>query len=169
MSDPEAQEARIDAQVARIGAQLAARGWTLGTAESCTGGLVGHLITNLSGSSAFYLGGVVAYANEIKREVLGVPEELLLTYGAVSAEVAVAMAAGVRCALGATVGVSTTGIAGPTGGTPQKPVGLVFVGISGPLGERAWRLQWAGDRLSNKARSAEEALELVEDYLSEGV
>ncbi len=111
-------------------------------------------------------GRVVAYANEVKRDVLGVPQEMLIAHGAVSAEVAAAMAAGVRRALGVDVGVSTTGIAGPTGGTPEKPVGLVYVGISGPLGEHTWRLQWDADRLGNKTHSAEKLLALLEDYLA---
>jgi PncC family amidohydrolase len=153
--------------VARIGELLRARGWTLGTAESCTGGLVGHLITNLSGSSDFFLGGIIAYANEIKRDALGVPEDLLVAHGAVSSPVALAMAQGVRRALGVDVGVSVTGVAGPLGGTPEKPVGTVYIGVAGPEGERVCHYVWDRDREGNKRLSAQAALDLVEVLLAE--
>ena len=110
--------------------QLARTGSTLATAESCTGGLIAHMITAIPGVSPYYLGGVVTYANESKTELLGVPAELIEAHGAVSPEVAAAMAEGVRTRLGATIGISTTGVAGPGGGTPEKPVGLVYLGLS---------------------------------------
>ena len=112
--------------------ELAARNLTVATAESCTGGLMGKLLTDVAGSSATFRGGVIAYANEIKQERLGVPEELLVTHGAVSAPVAAAMAEGARRALGSDYALSATGVAGPGGGTPEKPVGLVYVGLAGP-------------------------------------
>ena len=147
-------------------ALLRDRGWTLATAESCTGGLVGHRVTNVPGSSAVLLGGVVAYANAVKERLLGVPAALLLQHGAVSEPVARAMAAGARDLLGADVAVAVTGIAGPTGGTPEKPVGTTFIAVAGPAGVEARRFHWTGDREANKARSAEAALQLVREYLS---
>ncbi|MBQ1250953.1 MAG: competence/damage-inducible protein A [Clostridia bacterium] len=109
---------------------LIEKGLTVATAESCTGGLVGKRLTDISGSSTCYLGGVVSYANEVKMGVLGVKEETLRNFGAVSAETAMEMARGVRKLTGADIGVSTTGVAGPGGGSPEKPVGTVYVGIS---------------------------------------
>lgn len=116
-------------------AQLVRTGSTLATAESCTGGLVAQMITAQPGVSAYFPGGVVSYANQAKQELLGVPASLLATHGAVSAEVAEAMAVGVRERFHATFGLSVTGIAGPTGGTPEKPVGLVFFGLATPDGK----------------------------------
>ena len=110
--------------------ELTRTGATLATAESCTGGLIAHMITSMAGVSPYYLGGVVSYANEAKHELLGVSRELLEANGAVSPEVAAAMAEGVRKRLGAELGLSTTGVAGPTGGTPEKPVGLVYLGLA---------------------------------------
>jgi nicotinamide-nucleotide amidase len=110
--------------------ELTRTGATLATAESCTGGLIAHLITAIAGVSPFYVGGVVSYANSAKCDLLAVPSELLEAHGAVSAEVAAAMAEGIRKRLGADLGLSTTGVAGPTGGTPEKPVGLVYLGLA---------------------------------------
>jgi len=149
----------------RVGRLLVAKGWTLSTAESCTGGLIGHYITNVSGSSDFYLGGIVAYANRVKQTILGVSEELLRTCGAVSPEVALAMAEGVRRELGTHIGLSVTGIAGPTGGSADKPVGTVFIGLAGPLGAKVRHYCWSEDRVGNKRLSAEAALALLEEYL----
>lgn len=150
-----------------VGALLRDRGLTLATAESCTGGLVAHLITCVSGSSLYYLGGVVAYANEVKEAMLGVRRETLLAHGAVSEETALEMARGVRERLGADLGIATTGIAGPTGGTPEKPVGLVYVALSAADAQICRRHVWQGDRLANKEQSAEAALRLIQDYLQE--
>jgi len=152
--------------VAKIGQQLQDRGWTLGTAESCTGGLVGHYITNLSGSSAFFLGGVISYANQVKRDLLGVPEQALLAYGAVSQEVALAMAQGVRRLLSVDVGVAVTGIAGPLGATAGKPVGTVYIAVASPLGHKVVHQQWQADRLGNKDLSALAALDLLAEHLN---
>jgi PncC family amidohydrolase len=114
----------------RIGKALSARGLTLATAESCTGGLIGHRITNVAGSSAYYLGGVIAYDNRIKAGLLGVSEADLASYGAVSEPVARQMAEGVRTRFGADYAVAVTGIAGPGGGSEDKPVGLVYVAVA---------------------------------------
>ena len=123
---------------------LRERGLTLATAESCTGGLVASRLTAIPGASDVFLGSVVAYSNSVKAAQLGVPEEMLATFGAVSAETAAAMAEGARERLGADVAVSVTGVAGPGGGTPEKPVGLVFIHAAGPQGERRLRLDFPG-------------------------
>ena len=150
----------------KVGELLSQRGWTLAVAESCTGGLVGHRITNVSGSSVYFEGGVISYSNEVKEHVLGVPLETLIDHGAVSKETVLAMAKGVRRLLGTDVAVSITGIAGPTGGTPEKPVGLVYIGLAAEDAESAEKHIWAGDRESNKAQTAEAALKLLFSYLS---
>ena len=134
---------------------------TLAAAESCTGGLICHLLTNIPGSSAYLRGGVVAYADSVKANVLGVPDELVATHGAVSAPVAEAMARGVRRLLGTEVGVGVTGIAGPTGGTPAKPVGTVYLALSTPELERCEHRVWGADRPGNKELSAREALQMT--------
>ena len=152
---------------AEIGALLEAQGLTLATAESCTGGLVAHRITNRSGSSAYFRGGIVAYDNEIKENLLGVRHETLLAHGAVSPETAQEMARGARQRLGTSLAVSVTGIAGPTGGTPEKPVGLLYIGLAAPDVEVCQRHLWTGERLANKAASAEAALALVLAYLQD--
>ncbi len=144
-----------------IGDDLRRLGWKLAAAESLTGGLIGHMITNIPGSSAYYAGSVTAYANETKAALLGVPPETLEKFGAVSEETALAMAGGVRKALKAEAGVAVTGIAGPDGAEPGKPVGLVWIAVSTPLGEQAWMYHFPGDRLQNKAWTAETALNLL--------
>jgi nicotinamide-nucleotide amidase len=142
------------------------RGWTLATAESCTGGMVAAGLTATPGSSDVVAGGVVAYANEVKIGELGVPEELLETHGAVSEEVAAAMAHGVRARLGVDVGVSVTGIAGPGGGTDEKPVGLVYFHAVTPEGERGATFSFPGDRDAIRRRSTVGALHLVRRLLA---
>jgi nicotinamide-nucleotide amidase len=143
--------------------QLAANNATLATAESCTGGVVAQMITALAGVSSYYLGGVVSYANLAKVELLGVPPELIESHGAVSPEVAAAMAEGVRLRLGADLGLSTTGIAGPSGGTPDKPVGLVYVGLATSKGTRTRRLDIGSDQPRDiiQRRSSKAALNWV--------
>ena len=143
-----------------------ARGLTIATAESCTGGLVAARLTSVPGSSDVVLGGVVAYANGVKEAELGVPAELIEAHGAVSAEVAAAMARGARERLGAAVGVSVTGVAGPGGGTPEKPVGLVYVHAEGPDGGIGRELSFPGDRASIRARSVVIALHLTRTLLT---
>lgn len=150
----------------RIGRLLLARSWKLAVAESCTGGLVGHIITEISGSSAFFQGGVISYANEVKRDLLSVPQEMLNEYGAVSHPTAQAMAQGVRRLLHVEVGVAITGVAGPTGGSVEKPVGTVYVAVSSPLGDQVQHHLWDADRSGNKVFSAQAALLLVEQHLS---
>ncbi len=143
------------------------RSWTLATAESCTGGLVAARLTDVAGASDVFLGGVVAYANEVKSCALGVPEAVLATHGAVSAETAAAMARGVRERLGADVGIAVTGVAGPGGGTPEKPVGLVFFHASCPGGELASRFELPGAREWIRTRGAVAALHLCRTLLAQ--
>ena len=143
-----------------------ARGLTLGTAESCTGGLVSKRVTDVAGSSDVFRGGVVAYANAMKEGLLGVPAELLDRHGAVSAEVAEAMARGARAHLGVDVAISVTGVAGPGGGTPEKPVGLVYLHAAGPMGEIPFRIELPGDRDVIRARAAVAALHLLRRLLA---
>jgi len=146
---------------ALLGRTLEARGLTIATAESCTGGLVGVWLTDIPGSSDYYLGGVVAYSNEAKRLLLGVEPATLAEHGAVSASVARAMADGVRRSLGADLGISLTGIAGPGGGSPAKPVGLVFIGLARTEGVSATRHLFHGDRGTVRTAAAEAALVCV--------
>lgn len=134
---------------------------TVATAESCTGGLLADRITNISGSSDYYLGGVVSYAYSAKETLLGVDHDLLLRDGAVSETVARQMARGVRERLGADVGIGITGIAGPGGGTPDKPVGLVWIGLADSRGDHTERFVWDSDRVGNKQRSVEAALRML--------
>jgi nicotinamide-nucleotide amidase len=148
-------------------ALLRERDLTLATAESCTGGLVSVRLTDVPGSSDVFLGGVVAYADEVKAAELGVPEDVLREHGAVSAETAAAMARGARERLGADIAVSVTGVAGPGGGTEEKPVGLVFLHASGPMGERRLRFDFPGDRATIRRRSAVAALHLVRRLVTE--
>jgi len=131
---------------AEVGKLLTASGATVAVAESCSGGLIGHRLTDVAGSSAYVLGDVVAYNNSVKQLVLGVPAATLAAHGAVSLETAEAMARGVRTLLGATYGLATTGIAGPDGGTPDKPVGTVCIALDGPAGIRSHRYQLWGTR-----------------------
>jgi nicotinamide-nucleotide amidase len=145
-----------------------ARGVTIATAESCTGGLVAARLTRLPGSSESFLGGIVAYANAVKWAELDVPEALLAEHGAVSAEVAEAMAEGARRRLGADVAIAVTGVAGPGGGTEEKPVGLVHLHVSGPDGSRARTLDVPGDREQVRARATVTALHLLRQFLEIG-
>jgi nicotinamide-nucleotide amidase len=142
-------------------------GLTLATAESCTGGLVAARLTSVPGSSDVFLGGVIAYSDELKERELDVPTDVLERHGAVSAEAAAAMAAGGRARLGAAVAVAVTGIAGPGGGTLEKPVGLVFLHAEGPEGSLARRLDLPGDREAIRSRSAVAALHLVRTLLAQ--
>jgi len=145
----------------RLGEFLRGGGLTIAVAESCTGGLLGNLITDVPGSSDYFRGGIIAYQNDVKERLLGVPAQVLAAVGAVSEETARAMARGVRNLLKSDIGVGITGIAGPGGGTPDKPVGLVYIAVEGHRGAECRRFQWDGTRLENKARSANAALELV--------
>jgi len=144
---------------------LRQRGWRLAAAESCTGGLVGHRLTNVPGSSDYYIGGIIAYANEAKMRLLGVRWDTLEKYGAVSRQTVLEMARGVRQSLSADIGLSVSGIAGPGGGTPEKPAGLTWIGLSAPDYENAWQHIWSGDRIFNKEHSAQAVLQHLVDFL----
>jgi len=150
----------------RVGAACRARGWSIGTAESCTGGLVAHLITEVSGSSDYFRGGLLTYADDVKVALADVPVATLAAHGAVSAQVAVAMAEGARHRLGVDIAVAVTGIAGPGGGTEAKPVGLTYIAIADADGDDVRRHIWAFDRSGNKRASAAAALAMVMDRLA---
>ena len=181
----EEQEARIEAELAKlkpilgsalysfqedtlegcIGRMLAENGKTLSAAESCTGGTISALLTSVPGSSAYYLGSVTSYANEIKMNVLGVPEEIIAKYGAVSSECVAAMAEGVRKLTGSDYSVATSGIAGPGGGSEEKPVGLVWIGVSSEKGTEAFKMVFRNDRKRNIERFASSALNKLREKL----
>ncbi|MBI5295403.1 MAG: CinA family protein [Chloroflexi bacterium] len=148
-----------------LGQLLRARGLKLSTAESCTGGLIADRITDVPGSSEYFIGGIVAYAYEAKVALLEVSWDTLHAHGAVSRETVLEMARGARKALGADIAVSVSGIAGPGGGLPDKPVGTTWLGLSTPDGEWARKFVWERDRRGNKELSAEAALQFVLDYL----
>lgn len=153
---------------ARVGAACRAANLTIATAESCTGGLVAHLLTEIPGSSAYLVGGFVTYANAAKIALVDVPESVLAAHGAVSAQVAVAMAEGARRHLGVDIAVAVTGVAGPDGGTDAKPVGLTYVAIADGDGDAVQRYLWSEDRSDNKRASAAAALALVLGRLTGG-
>lgn len=151
---------------ARVGDALRVKGWTICTAESCTGGLIAHRLTNIPGSSDYVLGGVVAYANRVKQSLLHVRQGTLIAYGAVSEQTASEMAVGARELFGADIAVSVTGIAGPDGGSAEKPVGLTYIGLAGPNDLLViQRHVWEGDREAVKNASAGAALQMVLDAL----
>jgi PncC family amidohydrolase len=145
----------------RIQETCIAAGLTVALAESCTGGLIGHILTEIAGSSGYFRGGVISYSDEAKIELLDVDSEVLRAHGAVSAQVARQMALGARARLGADLGVSVTGIAGPDGGSPAKPVGLTYVGVADVNGVEVRRHLWQGSRSDNKRASVGSALELL--------
>lgn len=145
----------------RLQAVCIEAGLGVAIAESCTGGRVLDALTDLPGASAYVAGGIVAYADTAKEALLGVPRAVLEAHGAVSAQVAVAMAEGVRTRLAADVAAAVTGIAGPGGGTPAKPVGLAYVAVADAAGSAVRRMAWSGDREANKAASTRAALELL--------
>jgi nicotinamide-nucleotide amidase len=181
----EEQEARIEAELAKlkpilasalysfqedtlegcIGRMLAENGKTLSAAESCTGGTISALLTSVPGSSTYYLGSVTSYANEIKMNVLGVPEEIIAKYGAVSSECVAAMAEGVRKLTGSDYSVATSGIAGPGGGSEEKPVGLVWIGVSSEKGTETFKMVFRNDRKRNIERFASSALNKLREKL----
>lgn len=148
-----------------IGTLFRENALTLATAESCTGGLVADRITNVPGSSEYFHGGIIAYSYEAKVALLDVSWDTLEKYGAVSREVVLEMATGARKAMKVDITVSISGIAGPGGGLPDKPVGTTWIGLSASDGNWARKFVWAGDRLQNKALSAEAALQMILDYL----
>jgi PncC family amidohydrolase len=148
-----------------LGQLLRERGLKLVTAESCTGGLIADRLTDVPGSSEYFLGGFVSYAYEAKVASLGVSWDTLHQHGAVSRETVLEMARGARTALSADIAVSVSGIAGPGGGLPEKPVGTTWIGLVTPEGESAEVFCWKGDRRENKEQSAEQAMRMVIDYL----
>lgn len=149
----------------QIGELLQARGLKLALAESCTGGLVGNRITDIAGSSTYFLGGLISYAYEAKVDLLGVQWETLNSKGAVSREVVLEMARGARKVLNADIAVSVSGIAGPGGAMPGKPVGTTWIGLVTNEGEWAKLFQFSGNRVQNKSQAAEAALQLLFDLL----
>ena len=161
MPDDRMPDDRMTALAARLQEACLARGRSVATVESCTGGLVGAAITSVPGSSGYYLGGLITYADAIKRDLAGVPAEILASHGAVSAQVAVAMADGARMRLGADLAVSVTSVAGPDGGSAAKPVGLTYVGVADANGTDVRRHLWTGDRSANQRDSAISAIELL--------
>lgn len=150
-----------------IGELLRRKKLTLGAVESATGGLISHLITNVSGSSDYYLGSVTAYSNETKIKLANVKAETITTHGAVSPQVAEEMARGGRKALGVDICLSDTGIAGPSGATPGKPVGLFYLGLSHKGGTSSRKHIFTGTRKQNKRAAAEAALTWLKEYLTE--
>lgn len=151
----------------RLGERLRERGFTISVAESCTGGLLASRITEVPGASAYFRGGIVAYQNNVKERLLGVPTLVLAEKGAVSEETARAMAHGVRKLLRSDVGVAVTGIAGPDGGSVDKPIGLVYIAVETPAERRCERFLWSGDRASNREDSVCAALEMTHSLLEE--
>jgi PncC family amidohydrolase len=145
----------------RLQAAAVASGSTVALAESCTGGLVAATLTEIAGSSGYFVGGVVSYANDAKRDLLGVDEAILSAHGAVSAQVARAMALGARERFGATLAASVTGIAGPDGGSAEKPVGLTYVAVADSDGVEVRRVVWPGDRDANRRDSATAVLAML--------
>jgi nicotinamide-nucleotide amidase len=150
-----------------LGAILVEQGKTISTAESCTGGLVATMLTDIPGSSRYFLGSVVSYSNDVKERALRVPPELLREHGAVSSQVAEAMATGVRIAIGSDFSIAITGVAGPDGGTPEKPVGLVYVACAGPDFLISKKLSLFGTRKRIRERSAIMALDMLRRKLLE--
>lgn len=154
-------EAELELAGARLGDELLSHGWRLATAESSTGGLIGHVITLVPGASRYYVGGVISYSNLAKEVELAVPHQLIEEHGAVSAEVAQAMADGVRNRFGVELGVAVTGVAGPEGGGPMKPVGTHYVAVSlRGHPDRVEHRVLGHDREGNKAAAAMLAIEL---------
>ena len=149
-----------------VSAELKKQGLTIATAESCTGGLIAHSLTNVSGSSDYFDRGVVSYSNASKIELLDVPDDLIRKYGAVSEQVAEAMANGVRKKSKVDVGLATTGIAGPTGGTKDKPVGLVYIAIAKSDSTVVRKFLFSGNRLENKESTCNAALNMLLECLT---
>jgi len=147
--------------VKKTGVILFESGLTISTAESCTGGLIGHLLTNIPGSSQYYLGGIISYSNRIKTEILGVTEAALAKFGAVSHECVEQMAVGVRDLMKSNISLAVSGIAGPDGGSPEKPVGTVFFALADASGVDSVNFFFNGDRSAIKCKSAETALGLI--------
>lgn len=168
MADTQSQSTLPEAILgvaAKMGERLRVRGWSCGTAESCTGGGIALAITSIAGSSEYMLGGIVAYSNEAKSSQLGVRQETLDSVGAVSAECGIEMARGIREAFGVDVGISSTGIAGPGGATARKPVGLVYICVATSDAEQVRELRLSGDRRTIMREATDQALTLALELL----
>ena len=150
----------------QLGELLIKNKFHIATAESCTGGLIAHRITNVPGSSEYFERGVIVYSNEAKMELLNVPSETLERYGAVSPETARAMADSIKALAKTELGLAVTGIAGPSGGTPDKPVGLVYIALAAPDGTECNEFRFKGTRAEIKDQTADAALRLLMDYLA---
>jgi nicotinamide-nucleotide amidase len=148
-----------------LGDLLKAQKLTLATAESCTGGLIANMITNIPGSSQYFERGVISYSNQSKIELLNVPENTLINHGAVSSDTAVAMAEGIRSVAKTDLGLGVTGIAGPTGGTTEKPVGLVYIALASEINVKHFKFNFQGTRLEIKQQTAIKALEILIEHL----
>ena len=157
--------ADLAARMKTLHAALKRKKLTVACAESCTGGLLGAILTEHSGSSAYFRGGMEVYSDDAKTILAGVPPQLIHSHGAVSSVVAAALARGSREKLGAKIGIGITGIAGPTGATPGKPVGLAYIAIDAPKLQRAKKVQWAFDRAGNRLASVGVALELLAEAI----
>ncbi|HEC95362.1 MAG TPA: CinA family protein [Thermoplasmatales archaeon] len=149
----------------KVSSILKAKNLTIATAESCTGGLLGHILTNVSGSSTYFDRGIISYSNRAKMELLGVAADVIEKHGAVSEETARAMAEGVRERSNVDIGIATTGIAGPTGGTREKPVGLVYIALADGKQTIVKKFLFKGDRLANKENACEAALSMLHELL----
>ena len=152
----------IEKRIAELLTQL---GYCIGVAESCTGGLVGHIITNTPGASQYFSGGIIAYSNDVKQRVLGVRADTLANYGAVSSETVLEMATGIRRLLSTDIGLAISGIAGPGGGTLDKPVGMVCIGIDTDGYSNAETFYWSGERESIKWQASHQVLKMLAVYL----
>ena len=155
-------EMQLEDAVAQL---LISNQMTISSAESCTGGLIADRLTNVSGSSKYFKGSIVAYSNEIKSSILNINENVIATHGAVSEEVAIAMARSVKNKLKSDIGISTTGIAGPSGGSKDKPVGLVYIGIVSDQHEKVYKFKFTFNRKTNKLMSSQSALNILRIYL----
>ncbi len=158
----------MEALEVSTGRLLAEQGLSISCAESCTGGLLTSRLTDVAGSSAYVKGSIVSYSNEIKEKLVGVKSATLSRYGAVSEQTAREMAEGIRTAVETDIGVGITGIAGPDGGTPKKPVGLVYIAVSGKNGTVVKENHFNGTRSEIKLQTTEKALKMIEDYISTG-
>ena len=152
---------------ARLGEKLRKRKMSLALAESCTGGLIGHRITQIPGASDYFLGGIVAYSNRAKEQILGVQAKTLEAHGAVSEATAIEMAQGARRLFSSDLGLSVTGIAGPSSDSSEKPIGLTWIAVSTAKGAWSQSHRWGGDRTTNKEQSASAALHFLEEHLEE--
>lgn len=157
----------VDFREIELGELLSRSHLSISVAESFTGGMIAHVITNAPGSSRYFQGGVVAYANEVKMDVLGVSLQTIIDYGAVSRETVLEMARGVRLALKTDIGISSSGIAGPDGGSLEKPVGTAWIGLSAPHKERAEKFLFSGDRFQIKEQATQTAIQRLIEFLAE--